>query len=251
MRLCTRMDRGGLYVAAQSPGCHTHDDQAGTIHYERMGATVQWLNGLLHLIDTDRQKYAFEPERIEFADEIETFRRVTGYAVNEDTLIPGISRLSLRKLQQDAEWLNAVDGTSPTERSGKVGMDLNSLSMFARGLLGLLCFLMIDTCSQFPNIFSYTRSCTFGLHNRPYLPYLITLCDVLDDWLSLLFGIACSVAEFLAASLPPAFDFADPSPISLALSLSAEPALPDFSLSAPRGLLPNSPLALTIALLNK
>jgi hypothetical protein len=100
--------------SARTPRYHTPDDQAGTLHYERMAATVQWMDGLLRLMDSDRQKYRFEVERIEFADEVETFRRVTGYAVNEGTLIPGTSRLSLRKLRQDAEWLRAVDGTAPT-----------------------------------------------------------------------------------------------------------------------------------------
>jgi hypothetical protein len=99
--------------SARTPRYHTPEDQAGTLHYERMAATVQWLDGLLRLMDADRQKYGFEVKRIEFADEVETFRRVTGYAVNEDTLIPGTSRLSLRKLRQDADWLRAVDGTVP------------------------------------------------------------------------------------------------------------------------------------------
>jgi hypothetical protein len=100
--------------SARTPRYHTPDDQAGTLHYERMAATVHWLDGLLHLMDTDRQEYGFEVERIEWRDEVDTFRRVTGSAVNEDTLIPGTSRLSLRKLRQDEQWLKAVDGTAPT-----------------------------------------------------------------------------------------------------------------------------------------
>ncbi|HJR75673.1 MAG TPA: hypothetical protein VJ805_01835, partial [Nitrospiraceae bacterium] len=58
--------------------------------------------------------YGFEPERIEWEDDVETFRYVTGYAVGKDTLIPGTSRLSLRKLRQDVDWLNGMDGVSPT-----------------------------------------------------------------------------------------------------------------------------------------
>jgi Zn-dependent M28 family amino/carboxypeptidase len=111
-------NRGVPYLflsSARTPRYHTPNDQAGTLHYERMAATAQWLDALLHLMDADRQKYEFEAERIEFADEVDTFRRVTGYAVNDETLIPGTSRLSLRKLRQDMEWLNAVDGNSPTE----------------------------------------------------------------------------------------------------------------------------------------
>lgn len=99
--------------SARTPRYHTPDDQAGTLHYERMGATVEWLDALLRLMDSDLQKYEFDAERIEWADEVDTFRRVTRYAVNDDTLIPGTSRLSLRKLRQDNEWLNRVDGVSP------------------------------------------------------------------------------------------------------------------------------------------
>jgi Peptidase family M28 len=107
--------------SARTPRYHTPNDRADTLHYERMASTVQWLDGLLNLMDGDRQKYVFEPDRIEWEDEVQTFRHVTRYAVNEDTLIPRTSRLSLRKLRQDAEWLNGVDGTEPT------GVDLERL----------------------------------------------------------------------------------------------------------------------------
>jgi hypothetical protein len=100
--------------SARTPRYHTPNDQAGTLHYERMAATVHWLQGFLRAMDGDRQKYGFEPERVEWEDEVETFRHVTRHAINENTLIPGTSRLSLRKLRQDAEWLNGVNGTSPT-----------------------------------------------------------------------------------------------------------------------------------------
>jgi hypothetical protein len=100
--------------SARTPHYHTPHDQAGTLHYERMAATVHWLDGLLRAMDGDRQKYGFEPERIEWEDEVETFRHVTHSAVNEDTLIPNTSRLSLRKLRQDAEWLKTAGGTIPT-----------------------------------------------------------------------------------------------------------------------------------------
>ena len=100
--------------SARTPRYHTPHDQAGTLHYERMAATVRWLERLLRAMDGDRQKYGFEPERIEWEDDVETFRYVTGYAVGKDTLIPGTSRLSLRKLRQDVDWLNGMDGVSPT-----------------------------------------------------------------------------------------------------------------------------------------
>ena len=100
--------------SARTPRYHTPNDQADTLHYERMASTVDWMGGLLKLMDADRQKYGFEPERIEWEEEVNTFRHVINYAVNEDTLIPETSRLSLRKLRQDAEWLQEVDGATPT-----------------------------------------------------------------------------------------------------------------------------------------
>jgi hypothetical protein len=107
--------------SARTPRYHTPNDKADTLYYERMASTVQWLRELLTLMDADREKYGFEPERIEWEDEVNAFRHVTRHAVNEDTLIPGTSRLSLRKLRQDAEWLNNMDGTQPT------GADLERL----------------------------------------------------------------------------------------------------------------------------
>lgn len=100
--------------SARTPRYHTARDQGDTLHYDRMAATVRWLDTLLRLMDQDRERYGFEANRLEFADEVETFRRLIGDAVNESTLMPGTSRLSLRKLRQDAEWLHAVDVTRPT-----------------------------------------------------------------------------------------------------------------------------------------
>ncbi|MBA2487394.1 MAG: hypothetical protein H0V35_15135 [Nitrospira sp.] len=76
------------------------------------GTPVPWLDLLLGVVDNDRQKYEFETGRIEFSDEIESFRYGTDYAVNEDRLIPGTSRLSLLKLRQvrsGSELLTEVD----------------------------------------------------------------------------------------------------------------------------------------------
>jgi hypothetical protein len=100
--------------SARTPRYHTPNDRADTLHYERMAATVRWLNSLLHVMDADRRKYAFEADRIEWADEVATFRRVTADAVSEATSIPGTSRLSLRKLRQDATWVHSVGDTAPT-----------------------------------------------------------------------------------------------------------------------------------------
>jgi len=100
--------------SARTPRYHTPHDRSDTLHYERMAATVQWLDTLLHAIDTDLQPYDFDGERIEFGDEVAAFRTIIGHAIDERTLIPGTSRWSLHKLKEDAEWLEAIAGTSPT-----------------------------------------------------------------------------------------------------------------------------------------
>ncbi len=66
------------HLAARTPHYHTPDDRAETLSYERMGATGRWLDLLSHLMDEGRQKDEFEAERVEFADEIESFCRMTG-----------------------------------------------------------------------------------------------------------------------------------------------------------------------------
>ena len=101
---------------ARTPRYHTPHDRSETLHYERMAATVQWLDTLLQAIDTDLHPYDFDGERIEFADEVAAFRTIIGQAIDGRTLIPGTSRWSLHKLKEDAEWLETVAGTSPTRK---------------------------------------------------------------------------------------------------------------------------------------
>lgn len=126
--------------SARTPRYHTENDLPDTLHYERMATTVEWLQRLLRLIDQDEAPYQFELNRIEFADEVESFRRIVDYATDEYTLIPNTSRLSLRKLRQDAEWLRTVDVTHPTNE------DLNRLERISFRFQCLLadyrgCFL--------------------------------------------------------------------------------------------------------------
>lgn len=101
---------------ARTPRYHTPHDRFDTLHYERMAATVQWLNTLLHAIDTDVHPYDFDAGRIEFGDEVAAFRTLIHHAIDERTLIPGTSRWSLHKLKEDAEWLEAIVGSSPTRK---------------------------------------------------------------------------------------------------------------------------------------
>ena len=100
--------------AGRSPRYHTAGDVASTLNYERMAATVEWLHRLLALMSQKETPYSFEADRVEFADEVASFRSIVEQALHEETLIPGISRWSLRKLKQDAEWLREVRGSAPT-----------------------------------------------------------------------------------------------------------------------------------------
>ncbi len=100
--------------AARSPRYHTAGDVASTLHYERMAATVNWLERLLTLMEQDEAAYTYDAQRVEFATEVAAFRGIVEQAIREDTLIPGTSRWSLRKLRQDVEWLRELDGSAPT-----------------------------------------------------------------------------------------------------------------------------------------
>ncbi len=100
--------------AGRTPRYHTPGDVTSTLHYERMAATVEWLRSLMTMIDQDRVPYTFDAQRVEFADEVASFRNIVDQASHDKTLIPGTSRWSLNKLRQDAEWLRAVDSSLPT-----------------------------------------------------------------------------------------------------------------------------------------
>ena len=100
--------------AARSPRYHMAGDVASTLNYERMAATVEWLRRLLAQMSQDEAPYSFEAQRVEFADEVASFRSIVEQAVHEETRIPGTSRWSLKKLKQDAEWLREVSGSAPT-----------------------------------------------------------------------------------------------------------------------------------------
>lgn len=100
--------------AARSPRYHTAGDVASTLNYDRMAATVEWLRRLLAVMAQDEEPYVFDAQRVEFADEAASFRAIVEQALHEETRIPGTSRWSLWKLEQDAEWLREVSGGEPT-----------------------------------------------------------------------------------------------------------------------------------------
>ena len=108
-------ERPFLFLSAgRTPRYHTAGDVTSTLHYDRMAATVEWLRRLIALIDQDEAPYEFHVDRVEWADEVVSFREIVDRAVQDETLIPGTSRWSLRKLRKDAEWLRDADRSVPT-----------------------------------------------------------------------------------------------------------------------------------------
>ena len=105
--------------AGRTPHYHQPTDLPETLHYERMAATVGWLQSLVARLDGDREPYRFEPARIEFADEVATFRPLVEQAAHWDSRIPGTSVLSLAKLKRDVKWLKQVNPAAPTQEDIK------------------------------------------------------------------------------------------------------------------------------------
>ena len=79
-----------------------------------MAATVEWLRRLITAIDQDDTPYTFNAQRVEFADDVASFRRILDLATHRETLIPGTSRWSLYKLEKDAEWLRKAGSAVAT-----------------------------------------------------------------------------------------------------------------------------------------
>jgi hypothetical protein len=100
--------------AGRTPRYHTAGDLTSTLHYERMAATVEWLRRLITAIDQDDTPYTFNAQRVEFADDVASFRRILDLATHRETLIPGTSRWSLYKLEKDAEWLRKAGSAVAT-----------------------------------------------------------------------------------------------------------------------------------------
>lgn len=103
--------------AGRTPRYHTAGDVTSTLHYDRMAATVEWLRNVIVLIDQDEAPYGFQADRVEWADEVASFREIVNHALQDETRIPGTSRWSLRKLRQDAEWLRDADRLVPTPQN--------------------------------------------------------------------------------------------------------------------------------------
>ena len=103
--------------AGRTPRYHTAGDVPSTLHYDRMAATVDWLRNLIALIGQDEAPYGFQADRVEWVDEVASFREIVNHALQDETRIPGTSRWSLYKLEQDAEWLRDADRLVPTPQN--------------------------------------------------------------------------------------------------------------------------------------
>ena len=103
--------------AGRTPRYHTAGDVPSTLHYDRMAATVDWLRNLIALIGQDEAPYGFQADRVEWVDEVASFREIVNHALRDETRIPGTSRWSFYKLRQDAEWLRDADRLVPTPQN--------------------------------------------------------------------------------------------------------------------------------------
>jgi hypothetical protein len=104
--------------AGRTPRYHQPTDLPDTLHYERMAATVEWLVGLLTLIDQD-DPYTFEPEQLQFADEVAALKPLAAYAADWKTRIPGTSPISLARLKLDVRWLQQLDPAAAAQADVK------------------------------------------------------------------------------------------------------------------------------------
>jgi Peptidase family M28 len=100
--------------SGRTPRYHQPTDLPDTLHYERMAATVSWLQGLLQLLDHDQRPYAFEASRMEFSDDVAALQPLVASAAEWKSRIPGTSPVSLLKLRMDDRWLKELDVRAPT-----------------------------------------------------------------------------------------------------------------------------------------
>ena len=99
--------------SGRTPRYHQTTDLPDTLHYERMAATVLWLHTFIQMIDRDQQPYHYDPDRVEFADELATLHYLVAHAAELKTGIPNTSVLSHWRLQHDHAWLEQLNGASP------------------------------------------------------------------------------------------------------------------------------------------
>jgi len=127
--------------SGRTPRYHQATDLPDTLHYERMAATVGWMQRLLRALDEDMEPYSFERGRMELADDIATLRPLAELASQEDSEIPGTSFLSRSRMKTDEQWLRALEADKATADDIK---RLERLSLRLQCLLADLpiCFLL-------------------------------------------------------------------------------------------------------------
>jgi hypothetical protein len=127
--------------AGRTPRYHQPSDLPDTLHYERMAATVGWLQRLLQALDEDKEPYRFERGRMELADDIATLRPLAMQAAQEESEIPGTSFLSRSKMNADNEWLRTLNLAKATAEDVR---RLERLSLRMQCLLADFpaCFLL-------------------------------------------------------------------------------------------------------------
>lgn len=115
----------------RTPRYHTTGDLPGTLHYERMAATVEFLVRLLNHLDADAGPYTVEPDRNELADEVAALRSLVELATQADTEIPDTSFLSRWRLRTDRDWLRGVEpgsmGTDDVTRLERISIRMQCL----------------------------------------------------------------------------------------------------------------------------
>ena len=125
----------------RTPRYHQPSDLPDTLHYERMAATVGWLQHLFTALDGDQEPYRIEQNRVELADDVATLRLLAVPAARETTEIPGTSFLSRSRMKTDDEWLKTLD---PSKATAEDVRRLQRLSLRMQCLLADFpaCFLL-------------------------------------------------------------------------------------------------------------
>ncbi|GJL52895.1 MAG: hypothetical protein NPIRA02_00270 [Nitrospirales bacterium] len=118
--------------AGRTPRYHQPTDLPNTLHYERMALTTKWLINFFHLLNEDREPYTFQPNSIDFSEDVKTLAPLISQAASRHTCIPNTSLASLLKLKADAKWLTTLHVDHASQRDIK---RLERTSLRMQGLL--------------------------------------------------------------------------------------------------------------------
>lgn len=127
--------------SGRTPRYHQTTDRPDTLHYERMAATVDWLQHFVRRLDEDKEPYRFEKDRMDLADEVAALRPLVAQAAKEESEIPYTSFLSRLRMQADDEWLSKLE---PAKATAEDVRRLERLSLRMQCLLADFpaCFLL-------------------------------------------------------------------------------------------------------------